>query len=187
MALVETTILSMTDQLPGLALQLPPTRQHPPMTRPQLPPHHTPQVLLLLQQQTHPRPIHMAMDKRVESLVQATRVSTRIHSPPTVLASLSQVPLQVPQVRLMTLQPPPVSNPVWREKLKGVRSRIPQGHTIPWAPTSLFPNRVHTLAALPILPDPTLQTSPIVPTLALTPIVMDTKVLVQVPPVQALV
>lgn len=61
MALAETTTPSMTVHLL--------TQQH-------LPPHHTPWVhrLTLQQQQTHPRPIHMVMDKRVEFQVQGTIV-----------------------------------------------------------------------------------------------------------------
>lgn len=72
MALDETTIPSMTDELlPDLPPQLPLTQQ-------QHLPHHTPRVLpLTLQQQqrpqqrlTHLRPIHTVMDNRVEFQVQ---------------------------------------------------------------------------------------------------------------------
>ena len=103
------------------------------------------------------------------------------------LASSSLVLRQVVQVRLMTVQAPPVSNPVWPEKLKVGRSQILQEHTIPWAPTSLIPNQARTLAALLILPDLTLLTLPIVLILALILILMDAKVLAQVRPGQALV
>lgn len=86
----------------------------------------------------------------------------------------------------MTVQPRPVSNPVWPEKPKVARSQILQEHTISWAPTSLIPNQAHTLAALLILPDLTLLTLPIVLILALILILMDAEVLAQVRPGQAL-